>query len=131
MIMPLIAAALADGKQLLRIVVLRTLTRQMLDTITTRLSGLASRPVFFMPFSRKTIVDKSVVSQIRALQEDCLARHGVLVVQPEQLLSFRLMGIEKLTLGQNIGLDLLEAQQWLDENCRDVLDECDEILDVK
>ena len=130
-IIPLIAAALADGKRLLRVIVLRTLTRQMLETVTSRLRGLASRPVFFMPFSRKTTVDEGIVSQLRTLQEECLNTHGILVAQPEHVLSFQLAGIERLTTGNPLGMKMLGVQQWLDENARDVLDESDEILDVK
>lgn len=103
----------------------------MLDTVTSRLSGLAGRTVYFMPFSRKTYVDTQVLSQSQDLHKECVIHRGVLVAQPEHILSFRLMGIERSTLGDAVGPKLLEAQHWLDINARDVLDESDEILDVK
>ncbi|KAL8827109.1 MAG: hypothetical protein Q9170_007144 [Blastenia crenularia] len=134
-IIPLIAAALADGKQLLRVVVLRSLTRQAQDTITRRLGGLARRPIYFMPFSRKTKIDTSIVTQMKALHVECMKSCGILLVQPEHILSFKLMGIERLVSEENhenhIAFTLLETQAWLDAQCRDVLDESDEILDVK
>lgn len=132
MIIPLIAAALADGTQLVRVVVLRSLTRQMQDTITQRLGGVARRPVYFMPFSRKTTISPSVVQQMQALYQECMSSGGILLAQPEHILSFKLMGIERFASGQGkIAAQLLETQTWLNEHCRDVLDESDEILDVK
>ncbi|KAL8720734.1 MAG: hypothetical protein Q9225_002434 [Loekoesia sp. 1 TL-2023] len=131
-IIPLIAAALADGTQLLRVVVLRSLTRQMQDTIIQRLGGLAKRPIYFMPFSRKTKISESIIRQMKALYIECMTRGGILLVQPEHVLSFQLMGIERLfSEGGTVAKKLLETQAWLHEHCRDVLDESDEILDVK
>lgn len=57
---------------------------------------------------------------------------GVLLVQPEHVLSFKLMGIERFASDPStIGAQLLQTQVWLDEYCRNILDESDEILDVK
>lgn len=104
----------------------------MLDTLAQRLGGLVGRQVYYMPFSRKTPVDQTILSQIQALYEECLKTRGVLLVQPEFLLSFKLMGIERLTSGDDLlSPKLLGTQKWLEENARDLLDESDEILDVK
>ena len=131
-IVPLVAAALADGEQLSRVLVLRSLTRQMMDTLTQRLGGLVNRRIYYMPFSRKTPVSEQVVSRIRSLLEECLVDHGVCLAQPEFLLSFRLMGIERLTAGHNtLAQRFFDTQRWLDDHARDLLDESDEILDVK
>ncbi|KAL8805503.1 MAG: hypothetical protein Q9200_005403 [Gallowayella weberi] len=131
-ITPLIAATLADTNQLVRVVVLRSLTRQMQDTLVQRLSGLVKRPVYFIPFSRKTAIDELVVQKMQRLYMDCMTNRGVLISQPEHILSFKLMGIERLaSAAYPVGLKLLETQGWLDEKSRDVLDESDEILDVK
>lgn len=132
MIVPLVATALANGEQLSRVLVLKSLTRQMMDTLTRRLSGLVGRQVYFLPFSRKTPIEGTVLPQMQALYEECLERRGILLTQPEFLLSFRLMGIERLTAGNlHLSTKLLETQKWLDAKARDLLDESDEILDVK
>jgi hypothetical protein len=82
---------------------------------------------------------------------------GVLLVQPESILSFELLGIDhllsrelnppvveaKLVPNNNspensqetslyeIGKVMVRTQQWLYENARDILDESDEILSVR
>lgn len=131
-ITPLIAATLADKSRLVRVVVLRSLTRQMQDTLTQRLGGLVNRPIYFMPFSRKTRIDETAVEHMRVIYADCMARGGVIIAQPEHILSFKLMGIERIASGdRGLGLELMMTQAWLEDHCRDVLDESDEILDVK
>ena len=57
---------------------------------------------------------------------------GILLIQPENLLSFELMSLERLLSGElELGHVLIEIQQWLEENTRDILDESDEILSVR
>ena len=51
-IIPIAAAALADGKQLVRVVVPKALTVQMFELLIARLGGLTNRPVYYLPFSR-------------------------------------------------------------------------------
>ena len=104
----------------------------MLDILAQRLGGLVGRQVYFMPFSRKTTVNPTILAQMQALYDECLKTRGVLLVQPEFLLSFKLMGIERLTSEDYALSDrLLKIQAWLDTYARDLLDESDEILDVK
>ncbi|KAL8872321.1 MAG: hypothetical protein Q9174_002028, partial [Haloplaca sp. 1 TL-2023] len=131
-ITPLIATAIANGEQLARVVVLRSLTRQMQDTMIQRLSGLVRRPIYFIPFSRKTKANGATVQCIQDLYSRCMETRGVLIAQPEHMLSFKLMGRERLVSGILADAKkLLETQIWLNDHCRDVLDESDEILDVK
>ena len=132
MIVPLVAAAIANGNRLARVIVLKSLATQMSDTLAMRLGGLLDRPIYFMPFTRKIKLTTAVVRQIQVLQETCKSSKGILLAQPEHILSFKLIGIERLTAGDfQIASSLLEAQSWLDANARDLLDESDEILDVK
>ncbi|KAL8657317.1 MAG: hypothetical protein Q9226_002033 [Calogaya cf. arnoldii] len=109
-----------------------TLMQLNMDTLTQRLGGLVNRPVYFMPFSRKTNIDLTITRQMQTMYADCMAKGGVLIVQPEHILSFKLMGIERVASEDHgLGTELMRTQAWLDDNCRDVLDESDEILDVK
>ena len=104
----------------------------MSETVFQRLSGMVDRQIYFMPFSRKIEMDEPVISQIQHLHESCLESGGILLAQPEHILSFKLMGIERLTSGNfAIASPLLQSQRWLDSNARDILDESDELLDVK
>ena len=126
------ATAAANGKLLSRVLVLKSLTTQMLDTLVHSLGGLVGRQIFFMPFSRKTQVDEAVLSHMQSLYEECVKSRGILLMQPEFLLSFKLMGVERLVSGDiSISKQLLKTQEWLAANAKDLLDESDEILDVK
>ncbi|KAL8690285.1 MAG: hypothetical protein Q9218_004235 [Villophora microphyllina] len=131
-IIPMIVSALADGKQLVRVVVLRSLTRQMHDTLVQRLGGLLRRPIYFMPFSRQTEFDETVLQNMQGLYKRCMTDRGVLIAQPEHALSLKLMGVAELAANNpEIATRIFETQRWLDTHCRDVLDESDEILDVR
>lgn len=131
-IIPLVAVALANGRRMVRIIVLKSLSKQMSHTMTRRLGGLVSRKLYYMPFSRDSAVEGKLVRQIDSLQKECMNDKGVLLAQPEHILSFKLMGIERLTSGHyRLASQLLASQKWLEGNSRDILDESDEILDVR
>ncbi|KZP04846.1 hypothetical protein FIBSPDRAFT_1054420 [Athelia psychrophila] len=135
-IVPMIAASLSDGHTLTRVIVLKSLSGQMFQLLVERLSGLANRRVFYLPFSRSVKMGALQVNTIIGLYEECIRERGILVAQPEHILSFKLMGVERLLSpsGQdNVDIfpSLLKAQRWLEGISRDVLDESDEILHVR
>jgi hypothetical protein len=136
-IVPLVAATLADGSKLARIVTLKPLSNQMYQLLLSRLSDLADRRIFYVPFSRNLKMSASVVQSISALYRRCVDDGGVLVVQPEHLLSQKLMCIDTLVTSQTdreklpISRELKALQIWLAKVSRDVLDESDEILHVR
>jgi hypothetical protein len=49
-IVPLVASTLAEGSNLVRVVTLKPLSNQMFQILVSRLSGLANRPIFYLPF---------------------------------------------------------------------------------
>ena len=133
-IVPLVSSALADGNQLVRIVVLKPLAQQMFNLLSRRLSGLANRRIFYLPFSRE--IDALTASkELQPLFETCLRERGILLAQPEHLLSFKLMAIDMAIRKEKslsvIAKTLLDSQSWLVQKSRDILDESDEILSVK
>ncbi|KAK7447753.1 hypothetical protein VKT23_014011 [Stygiomarasmius scandens] len=135
-IVPIIAASLSNGQKLVRVVVLKALSNQMFQLLVDRLCGLANRRIFYMPFSRDLKVDAGLVSRIRSLYEECMREGGVLVVQPEHILSFRLMGLDFLlkddTEGsRSVEQQLVDCHRWLSQHSRDILDESDEILHTR
>jgi hypothetical protein len=131
-IVPIAAAALADKKQLVRIVVLKPLAMQMFQLLRKKLGGLLNRRVFYMPTSRSLNLDIPQALQIRDLLEECMHAGGIILVQPEHILSFELMGFERLLSGNaELGNILIRTQEWLREHSRDILDESDEILSVR
>ncbi|KAF7328474.1 hypothetical protein MVEN_02534300 [Mycena venus] len=136
-IVPLITALLADGRTLARVVVLKSLSVQMFQTLRKTLSGLVNRRIFFFPFSRDVQVRQASHAQkIQSLFELCMRERGVWIAQPEHILSFKLMGLDLMLdavagAGDSVYSTLLRSQQWLNDNVRDVLDESDEILNVR
>ena len=133
-IVPLIVSTLANGSTLVRVVTLKPLTNQTFELLVSRLSGLANRPIFYVPISRSLSMNASLIRTIRGLYERCVAEGGILVVQPEHVLSLKLMHIDTL-LGpletiteHSIPGELGLFQDWLTKLSRDVLDENDEIL---
>ena len=136
-IVPLVAATLADGTKLARIVTLKPLSNQMYQLLLSRLSDLADRRIFYVPFSRNLKMSTSVVQNISALYRRCVDDGGILVVQPEHLLSQKLMCIDTLLTSDSdseklsIAHELKALQGWLAKVSRDVLDEGDEILHVR
>lgn len=135
-IVPMVATALADGRALMRVIVLKSLSSQMFQLLVGRLSGLVNRRIFYLPFSRAVALDFQQVQLIETLYKDCLRLCGVLVVQPEHILSFKLMGIDRLfrstkSVDRKFANAMLGCQKWLELVSRDILDESDEILHVR
>ncbi|KAJ6561074.1 hypothetical protein DFH09DRAFT_1035925 [Mycena vulgaris] len=132
-IVPIISAALANGKQLVRVIVLKPLSAQMFQLLKQRVCGLANRRLFYLPFSRDIQLDGTKIEQIVALLKECARIGGILLCQPEHILSFQLMGLHAFcqTESGEDALMLREAQEWLDGAARDILDESDEILNVR
>ena len=97
-IIPIAAAALADGKQLVRVIVPKALTVQMFELLVSRLGGLTNRRIYHLPFSRTAEYDEVIGLQIgglRKLMPRCMAERGILLVQPEHVLSLKLMNVEE------------------------------------
>ncbi|KAK6510630.1 hypothetical protein TWF506_009733 [Arthrobotrys conoides] len=131
-IMPVVTAALADTTRLVRPIVLKPLSTQMFQILAQRLSGLCDRRIYFLPFNRGLEIEPSDIEKIFELYKRCKSNGDILLTLPEHLLSFKLMGMEKLIQGKRSFADILiDTQDWLDKNTRDVLDESDEILHIR
>ena len=98
-IIPIAAAALANGKQLVRVIVPKALTVQMFELLVARLGGLTNRPIYHLPFSRTEydagIVISLQIHDLHKLTSQCMAEHGILLVQPEHVVSLKLMSVEE------------------------------------
>ncbi|KAH8724529.1 hypothetical protein GQ44DRAFT_827220 [Phaeosphaeriaceae sp. PMI808] len=131
-IVPIIAAFLAQGKLLVRVIVAKPQSRQMFQMLASKLGGLLNRRIYHMPFSRALTLTAFQADSIREIYEECLANGGIMLVQPEHILSFKLMGIECLLNGKpNVGMSLLQTQDFFDTKSRDIVDESDENFSVK
>ncbi|KAG2113634.1 hypothetical protein BD769DRAFT_1364038 [Suillus cothurnatus] len=139
-IVPICCAALADGSKLVRVIVPKPLTVQMFQLLVERLGGLTNRRIFYLPFSRSSPITPEHAEIIQSLFDECRRVGGILVAQPDHVLSFKLMTVEKQLSsakesgqGSLTGLatTLLSSQRWLDTCTRDILDESDELLRVR
>ncbi|TFA98909.1 hypothetical protein CCMA1212_009268 [Trichoderma ghanense] len=131
-IVPIVATALSNGSRIVRVVVAKPQAKQMHQMLVSKLSGLIDRPIFRMPFSRAIRMDRDKAAVVEELARRSMREGGVMLVQPEHLLSFQLMGLECLIDGKEaVGRCLLNAQKLFDESSRDIVDESDENFSVK
>ena len=133
-ITPIAAAVLANGDQLVRVIVPKPLTAQTLHLLSNRLGGLVNRRIYYLPFSRSLDINHEKVASLRNIMLECMRERGVLVLQPEHVLSLKLVSVEtqlSQTEDGQLAEMLLESQRWLYRRSRDILDENDEVLDVR
>ena len=131
-IVPMVAWALADQQQLVRVMVLRPLSQQMFDLLVSKISGFLNRRIWSIPISRHLRMTPDKAQSIQNMYKTCALTGGILLVQPEHARSFELMCIEKsLENCRESRRILIETQLWLNKNARDILDESDEILSVR
>ena len=130
--MPMVAAILADRKQLLRVIVPKALLLQTAQILQARLGGLLGREIRHVPFSRKTPTDYDTIKLYGKLHMDIMKSSGVMLCLPEHILSFRLSGIQRLSdERQNEAKQMIQVDNWMKRSSRDVLDECDVTLAVR
>lgn len=107
-------------------------SKQMFQMLVSKLGGLLDQPIYHMPFSRDIQPSVADAEFIRNIYEECMAKRGVMLVQPEHVLSFKLMGIECLLSEKHaIARSLLDTQQFFENVSRDIVDESDENFSVK
>jgi hypothetical protein len=99
-IVPIVGAALADRTRLVRVVVLKPLAMQMFHLLAKKLGGMLNRRIFYMPISRSLKLDVLQARQILELYQECMRVGGILLIQPEHILSFELMGFEHVLSGK-------------------------------
>lgn len=98
----------------------------MIQILIKKLGGLLGRRFYQMPFTRTQRLTLESVYSLRALCEECIQNRGVIIVLPEHLLSFKLMGIEGRIAGdKEAASHLLDMQKFFDNVSRDVPDESD------
>lgn len=131
-IIPMVAAALADGSQLVRVIVAKPQSKQMAQMLLAKLGGLVKRRVYYMPFSRSLKLTNTAAATISRTMKECMRRGGILLVQPEHILSFGQMAPEcYITDKESVGQPLMAMQDFFDQHSRDIVDESDENFSVR
>ncbi|RSM04293.1 hypothetical protein CEP52_006878 [Fusarium oligoseptatum] len=131
-IVPIVSSALGDGSRLVRVIVAKPQAKQMNQMLVSKLSGLLDRPVYQLPFSREIRMDILRAGVIHRLMVQCMEEGGVLMVQPEHLLSFQLMEPECQLNGNGTASEqMMKTRTFFDKFSRDIVDESDENFSVK
>ncbi|KAH8801966.1 hypothetical protein DL96DRAFT_1475929 [Flagelloscypha sp. PMI_526] len=133
-IVPFVASSLADGNQLVRVVSLKPLIRSMMTILTNRVASLPNRRVAYFPFSRDILRQPGdIFGQLSKLYTKLKQDHGILLAQPEHILSPKLLSIERILSGDSRSAQSIAASRFFSQiqnSARDILDECDEELSV-
>ncbi|KAL5118323.1 hypothetical protein ACEQ8H_003833 [Pleosporales sp. CAS-2024a] len=130
-IVPMLATELTDKEKLVRILVAKPQRNQMAQILISKLGYLLNRRVYHMPFSRSLQPSVAETTIIRQTFEECILNRGILLIQPEHILSFKLMAIEALSVGQACARTLLDTQSFFNSVSRDIVDESDENFSAK
>ncbi|KAL4994276.1 hypothetical protein BDV10DRAFT_189152 [Aspergillus recurvatus] len=131
-IVPIVAAALADGSRLVRVLVAKPQSRQMFQMLVSKLGGLLGRRVYHLPVTRLLRISEEEASEMESMCLECMADGGVLLVQPEHILSLKLMCLECFATGREaVGRRLLRTLELFRTSSCDVVDESDENFSVK
>ncbi|OAA53732.1 hypothetical protein ISF_08671 [Cordyceps fumosorosea ARSEF 2679] len=128
-IIPILSASLAQGKSLVRVFVGRHQSAQMMDTMTAAIGGLMNRTVFRMPYNRDSKLADKEIKKVKDSLVQCVNTGGVLLLQPEHHQSLLLSTcLNEDTTRTKSYLNLVK---YLRLTCRDIIDECDELLSPK
>ncbi|KLP22565.1 uncharacterized protein LW94_9422 [Fusarium fujikuroi] len=131
-IVPIVATALGNRTKLVRVIVAKPQAKQMHQMLISKLSGLLDRPVYMLPFSRDTKMDLQTANTIQCLMKRCTQEGGILMVQPEHLLSFQLMELEFRIRGDiQVAEAMSQTRKLFDRSSRDIVDKSDENFSVK
>ncbi|KAH7080409.1 hypothetical protein BKA63DRAFT_464782 [Paraphoma chrysanthemicola] len=131
-IVPMLATNFTDKQQLARVIVAKPQSKQMHQMLVAKIGGLLNRRIYHMPFSRNLRVNPAEAAALQSMYEECIKARGVLLIQPEHILSFKLMGVESLLEGRYAAAaPLLDAQKFFDRTTRDIVDESDMNFSVK
>ncbi|KAL6794454.1 hypothetical protein J3E68DRAFT_450980 [Trichoderma sp. SZMC 28012] len=125
-IMPMAAAMLANGDNVSRLIVPKSLVMQTANMMHSRLGGLVGREICHIPFSRQTSTTDKMLQLYEQLHRGIQRSKGLMLTSHEHVLSFRLSGLQRLADDETKpATAMINFQNWLDTHCRDILDECD------
>ena len=131
-IIPMASVDLADSKQLLTVVVPKALLLQTAQLMQTRVGGLVGRRILHVPFSRRTPTDVETTKAYFRLHSEIKASSGIVLTIPEHIMSFKLSGLQRISDNRiEEATEMVKMHRWLQDNSRQILDECDHALAVR
>lgn len=131
-IVPMVISEIANGSQLARIVVPKPQARQLFQMLSSKLGGLMDKRIYHLPVSRSLKLTEAEARRIGLICRECLSQGGVLLVQPEHILSLKLMALDFLASDKpGAGRAILDVLHLFGSKARDIVDESDENFNVK
>ena len=128
-ILPIIAAEMANGRSLVRVVVLNSLYNTNYQQLVFKLGGLLGHRVLSLPFRRDIRLKPPDAKRITSFLKQCRGRRDVMVTVREHLLSLLLKYEESCSKeDMKLAKELHRLDILLQRHARDVLDEADEVL---
>ncbi|KOC14587.1 hypothetical protein AFLA70_552g000381 [Aspergillus flavus AF70] len=123
----MVASSLADSSRLVRVIVAKPQAKQMFQMLASKLGGMIGRRIYHLPFSRALKLGSMQAKEIVLMCQECMTNGGVLLVQPEQTLSLKLMELERIIARDfDVAHLLLKTLEFFREHSRDVVNESDE-----
>ena len=101
-------------------------------SLVFKLGRLLNKRVYVFPFNREQDTQLDFLNKYHSILKECKENKHVALTLPEYCLSFKLKTIE-LCRNENTAeaKKILEIEDWINCNAKDILDESDEILSVK
>ena len=85
----------------------------MMYLLVDRLGGLANRPVYRFPFSRAGAWE---FEDLQGKMSKCMEEHGIVLVQPEHVLSLKLTSMEKQLPKDKFSVPSLKLHKLIDHD---------------
>jgi Protein of unknown function (DUF3638) len=98
-ILPMLAAVLADGTALVRVTVPAPLFTTNLALLTSKLGGLLNRCVNVLPCRRDMSITVATAGTMLHTLQQCTQSKGIVMALPEHRLSFQLKFVEHCSAG--------------------------------
>ena len=133
-IVPALCASIPDGeRRFARLTVLGSLFRMNFDALVSKLGGLLNQRVYTFPYRRDISINASGVQTMYSVYQECIAKHGVVVMRPEHRLSTILKGLEfcRADACAELAIEMRNLHDMVEKTARDILDESDLLLHVK
>jgi hypothetical protein len=131
-ILPGVASHAANGEQVVRLFTTGSQIKELHRMLIKRLGDLLDHQIYMMPFSRELKISLDDARTIAETYKTCMNHCGIMLVQPEHVLSLRLMALERLITGDPaVGNILIDIESFCRLHCRDFVDESDEVFSVK
>ncbi|XP_065194826.1 uncharacterized protein LOC135826118 [Sycon ciliatum] len=128
-ILPIIAAELADSESLVRIIVLTSLHNTNINQLVFKLGGLLNHRVYSLPFRRDIPLSEGDAGRLRDFLQVARQRRDVMVTVREHLLSLQIKHQEAcFKRNTQLARILSNLMNDLHVYARDIIDEADEVL---